>query len=81
MTYMEDKKKVTAALSAVWYKIKTEAEAIDKIEGKPFAQQVIRGELHAPDISLNLWRSSGRQAQMRMRTLMQRRMFQTSRLK
>ena len=78
---MDDKKKVTAALSAVWHKIKTEAETIDKIEGKPFAQQVIPTESHAPDISLSLWRSSGRQAQMRMRTLMQMRMFQASRLK
>ena len=78
---MEDKKKATAAISAVWLKIKTETEAIDKIEGKPLAQRVIQRELHAPDISLSLWRSSGRQAQMRMRTLMQMRMFQALRLK
>lgn len=81
MNCMEDKKKATAAISAVWHKIKTEAEAIDKIEGKPLAQQVIPTESHAPEIVFNLWRSSGRQAQMRMRTLMQMRMFQTSRLK
>jgi len=81
VTYMEDKKKVTAAISAVWQQIKTEVEPIDSIEGKPPAQQVIPRETHAPEIAFNLWRSSGRQAQMRMRILMQRRMFQASRLK
>ena len=81
MNYMEDKKKVTAAISAVWQQIKTEVETIDSIEVKSLAQQVIPSESHAPEIAFNLWRSSGRQAQMRMRTLMQMRMFQASRLK
>lgn len=81
MNYMEDKKKIIAAISAVWHQIKMQADTIDRNEDKPLAQQVIAGAMHSPETALSLWRSSGRLAQMRMRTLMQMRMFQASRLK
>jgi hypothetical protein len=77
---MEDKKKIAAAISAVCHHIKIEAEAIHKHETMPRRHQPISGITKAPTTAFNLWRNSGRQAQMQMRTLMQMRMFQTSRL-
>ena len=77
---MEDKKKIAAAISAVWHHIKAEEEAIHKYETEPRRHQVIPGITKAPTTAFSLWRSSGRQAQMQMRNLMQIKMFQTSRL-
>jgi hypothetical protein len=76
---MEDKKKITAAISAVWHHIKTEAEAIHKYETKPLRHQARAGFTKAPTIAFSLWRSSGRQAQMQTRILMQMKTFQASR--
>jgi hypothetical protein len=76
---VEDKKKITAAISAVWHQIKTEAEIIDKNEGEAPAQQVIARGSNAPEKVASFWKNSGRQAQMQMRTLMQMRTFSTSR--
>ena len=77
---MEDKKKIAAAISAVWHHIKAEEEAIHKYETMPRRHQPISGITKAPTTAFNLWRNSGRQAQMQMRNMMQMRMFQTSRL-
>ena len=77
---MKDKKKIAAAISAVWHHIKAEEEAIHKYETEPLGHQVIPGFTRAPSIAFSLWRSSGRQAQTQMRILMQMRMFQRSRL-
>ena len=77
---MDDKKKIAAALSALRSYMKAEEEAIHKYDNELLSHQVLPGFTHASAKAYNLWRSSGRQAQMQMRALMQLRMFQTSRL-
>ncbi|MBW2100216.1 MAG: hypothetical protein JRG68_05555 [Deltaproteobacteria bacterium] len=66
---MNNKKKITAAISAVINYIKTEEE----VGG---AQPIlVPASVPEPYASVNLWRTSGRQAQMQMRNLMQLKTF------
>ncbi|MGD8522198.1 MAG: hypothetical protein PVF56_13710 [Desulfobacterales bacterium] len=77
---MKDKEKIAAAISAVWHHITTEEETINKYETEPVSHQVIPGYTGAPTAGFSPWRSSGRQAQMQMRNMMQMRTFQASKL-
>jgi hypothetical protein len=70
---MENKSKVTAAVSAVLQYIRTEEEAVAMQAAMPASGQV------APAPAFNLWSISGRQALMQMRNLMQMRTFHRSR--
>jgi hypothetical protein len=72
---MENKKKISAAISAVMNYIKTEEEAI-------CIQSLAAPEVKAPQVAyaaamapVKLWGMSGRQAQMQMRNMMQMRTF------
>ena len=72
---MENKKKITAAISAVMNYIRTEEEAIciqslaaREVEPVPAARAAAMGPV-------KLWGMSGRQAQMQMRNMMQMRTF------
>ncbi len=66
---MDNKKKITAAISAVMNYIKTEEE----IGGA--RPMLVPASVPEPSASVNLWRTSGRQAQMQMRNLMQLKTF------
>jgi hypothetical protein len=69
--YMSDKKKITAAVSAVMSYLEEEAVSIQA------APQEISGPVArpAPSASVSLWGLSGRQAQMQMRNMMQLKAF------
>lgn len=67
----KNKKKITAAISAVMSYIQTEEEAIC-MASMSYAPAAAVAEPPAP---LKLWGISGRQAQMQMRNLMQMRAF------
>lgn len=66
---MDNTKKITAAISAVMNYIRTEEE----IAGTQ--PMMVAAPLPEPSASVNLWRTSGRQAQMQMRNLMQLKTF------
>lgn len=68
---MDNKAKITAAVSAVMAYIKTEEEAVC-MAGMGTAPAPTPP---APTTPLKLWGISGRQAQMQMRNMMQMRAF------
>lgn len=70
---MENKKKITAAISAVMQYVKTEEEAAYMQSlALPPEESAMPVAAAAP---VKLWGMSGRQAQMQMRNLMQMRTF------
>ncbi len=70
---MENRKKISAAISAVMNYIQTEEEAICiQSMAAPAAEPVSEVYAAAP---VKLWGMSGRQAQMQMRNLIQMRTF------
>ena len=69
---MDNKKKITAAVSAVMSYIQTEEEAICMAS---MAYGPAPEAAPQPPAPLKLWGISGRQAQMQMRNLMQMRAF------
>ena len=70
---MENKKKITAAVSAVINYIKTEEEAMCiQSLAEPDVKPIPKAYAAAP---VKLWGMSGRQAQMQMRNMMQMRTF------
>jgi hypothetical protein len=71
---MENKNKISAAISAVMNYIKTEEEAICIQSLAAPAVEAIP-EAYAATAPVKLWGMSGRQAQMRMRNMMQMRTF------
>ncbi len=70
---MENRKKISAAISAVMNYIQTEEEAVCiQSMAAPAAEPVSEVYAAAP---VKLWGMSGRQAQMQMRNLIQMRTF------
>jgi hypothetical protein len=70
---MENRKKISAAISAVMNYIQTEEEAICiQSMTAPAAEPVSEVYAAAP---VKLWGMSGRQAQMQMRNMMQMKTF------
>jgi hypothetical protein len=70
---MENRKKISAAISAVMNYIQTEEEAICiQSMAAPAAEPVSEVYAAAP---VKLWGMSGRQAQMQMRNMMQMKTF------
>lgn len=70
---MENRKKISAAISAVMNYIQTEEEAICiQSMAVPAAEPVLEVYAAAP---VKLWGMSGRQAQMQMRNMMQMKTF------
>jgi hypothetical protein len=71
---MENKKKISAAISAVMNYLQTEEEAIYiQSLAAPLVEPV--PEKHAGTAPVRLWGISGRQAQMQTRNLVQLRTF------
>jgi len=71
---MENPKKVAAAISAVMNYISTEEEAIC-IQSMATPAVMPVADAHAAVPPVRLWGVSGRQAQMQLRNMMQRRTF------
>jgi len=71
---MENTKKISAAISAVMNYIHTEEEAIC-IQSMAAPSIVPATDAYAAVPPVRLWGVSGRQAQMQMRNMMQRRTF------
>ena len=71
---MENKKQIAAAISAVMNYIQTEEEAIC-IQTMATPTGEPKAETYAAASPLRMWGVSGRQAQMQMRQMMQRRTF------
>ena len=69
-----DKKKVTAAMSAVMTYRKTQEEAA-------YAQSLRADRPKRPNVPNGLWGMSGRQAQMQMRSMLQMKSFHGSKLR
>ena len=70
---MENRKKISAAISAVMNYIQTEEEAVCiQSMAAPAAEPVSEVYAAAP---VKLWGMSGRQAQMQMRNMMQMKTF------
>ena len=70
---MENRKKISAAISAVMNYIQTEEEAICiQSMAVPAVEPVTEAHAAAP---VKLWGMSGRQAQMQMRNMMQMKTF------
>ena len=76
---MDDRRKVTAALSAVLHFIRTEQEALATPSTLPRVGQATPVSVHAPVRPFKPWGISGRQAQMQMRNLMLMRTFKKTR--
>ena len=76
---MDDRRKVTAALSAVLHFIRTEQEALAAPSTIQRAGPAAPVSVHAPLQPFKPWGNSGRQAQMQMRNLMQMRTFNKTR--
>jgi len=72
---MENKKKISAAISAVMNYIKTEEEAICIQSLAASEIESAQAAYAAAMAPVKLWGMSGRQAQMRMRNMMQMRTF------
>ncbi|MBW2574753.1 MAG: hypothetical protein JRC89_10120 [Deltaproteobacteria bacterium] len=72
---MENKKKISAAISAVMNYIKTEEEAICIQSLAAPEIELAQAAYVAAMAPVKLWGMSGRQAQMRMRNMMQMRTF------
>ncbi len=64
---MNEKKKITAALSAVVHYIRTEEETA--------ARSFLEGQAPAVPTGQNLWGLNGRQTQMQMRTMVSMKAF------
>ena len=71
---MENKKQIAAAISAVMNYIQTEEEAIC-IQTMATPTVEPKAETYAAASPLRMWGVSGRQTQMQMRQMMQRRTF------
>ena len=75
------KKKITAAISAVMTYIKTQEEmAAYQAAGMP-AAEAATPDVTALQFPVRLWGQSGRQHQMQLRNLMQMRAFHGSKLR
>jgi hypothetical protein len=72
---MENRRKISAAISAVMNYIKTEEEAICIQSLAAPAVESAQAAYAAAMTPVKLWGISGRQAQMRMRNMMQMRTF------
>ena len=71
-----DKKKLAAAMSAVFTYIKTSEEAAAFNAAQVFAPvNEVGSQLHQIMQPVNIWGISGRQAHMQANTMMQMRMF------
>ena len=71
-----DKKKLAAAMSAVFTYIKTSEEAAAFNAAQAFAPvNEVGSQLHQIMQPVNIWGISGRQAHMQANTMMQMRMF------
>lgn len=71
---MDEKKKITAAVSAVVAYIRMEEEAVCMQAAMQSAGPAMQTP-PSPPAPLNLWGVSGRQAQMQMRSMMQLKAF------
>jgi len=77
---MDDKKKITAALSAVLHFIRTEQEALTAHASPlPTVQRPSPVSTCGPERPYNPWGMSGRQTQMQIRDLMLMRTFKNTR--
>ena len=76
---MDDKAKVTAAVSAVLHYIRSEEQMIAMQASQPMAKQMTAAGGPALTMVPNSWGMSGRQAQMQMGSLMQMRAFRKER--
>ena len=76
---MNDKKKITAAVSGVLHFLRTEQEALAMSSTLPTTRQPSPSAVYGPLLPFKPWGISGRQAQMQVRNLMQMRTFQSSR--
>ena len=72
---MDDKAKVTAAVSAVLHYIRSEEQTIAMQASQPMVKQMTAAAGPALTMVPNSWGVSGRQAQMQMGNLMQMRAF------
>ena len=76
---MNDKKKITAAISGVLHYLRTEQEALAMSSTLPTGRQPSLSAEHGPPLLFKPWGVSGRQAQMQVRNLMQMRTFKSVR--
>jgi hypothetical protein len=72
---MDDRAKVTAAVSAVLHYIRSEEQNIAMQFSQPGVEQMTAVAGPAPAKASNSWGMSGRQVQMQMGNLMQMRAF------
>ena len=74
---MEEKKKLAAAVAAVFTYIKTQEEAASmaQAQGPGIAEPAVVAPQVIDFPKPNLWGQSGRQNQMQLRSMMQLRMF------
>jgi hypothetical protein len=75
---MNDKKKITAAVSGVLHYLRTEQEALAMSSPLPLGRQPSPSAVHGPPLQFKPWGMSGRQAQMQVCNLMQMRTFKGS---
>jgi hypothetical protein len=76
---MDDEAKVTAAVSAVLYYIRSEEQAIAMQASQPMANRMAAAAGPTPTVETNSWGMSGRQALMQMGNLLQMRVFKNLR--